>query len=204
MRTMVLASLLWLAIAPGSAVAQVKAHLPANITPPWSKGIQPISRESYWNAMSCGKQPGARPACVFYDAELCANDEFTLAFYTPYKQVAYTVWRAVSRKQPPPTPSYADAQRMRIIIGVRPKHAAQNPVTGLTTTTFQDVHPRTAQVNVSAGLPGLKVNVNGSPVDTPHNEQPMELPPLTRCRRAGSVAQSAAGDRTPRTGWSIR
>ena len=119
MRTMVLASLLWLAIAPGSAVAQVKAHLPANITPPWSKGIQPISRESYWNAMSCGKQPGARPACVFYDAELCANDEFTLAFYTPYKQVAYTVWQAVSRKQPPPTPSYADAQRMRIIIGVR-------------------------------------------------------------------------------------
>jgi hypothetical protein len=152
MRTMVLASLLWLAIAPGSAVAQVKAHLPANITPPWSKGIQPISRESYWNAMSCGKQPGARPACVFYDAELCANDEFTLAFYTPYKQVAYTVWQAVSRKQPPPTPSYADAQRMRIIIGVRPKHAAQNPVTGLTITRGgKTIDPSSRSLDEGAG-----------------------------------------------------
>jgi hypothetical protein len=121
-----------IALAATSAPAQVRAHLPANVTPPWSKGIQPISRESYWNAMTCGKQPGPRPACVFYDAELCANDEFTLAFYTPYKQVAYTVWQAVSRKQPPPTPSYADAQRMRIIVGVRPRHGAQNPVTGLT------------------------------------------------------------------------
>src|SRR3954451_7276543 len=115
-----------------SGAAQVRAHLPANVAPPWSKGIQPISRDSYWNAMTCGKQPGARPPCVFYDAELCANDEFTLAFYTPYKQVAYTVWQAVRRKQPAPTPSYAEAGRMRVIIGVKPRHAAQNPVTGLT------------------------------------------------------------------------
>jgi hypothetical protein len=42
-----------------------------------------------------------------------------------------------------------------------------DPLTGLVTTTFQDVHPRTAQVNVSAGLPGLKLNVNGSPVVAP-------------------------------------
>ena len=130
----------------------MKAHLPANIAPPWSKGIQPISRESYWNAMSCGKQPGARPACVFYDAELCANDEFTLAFYTPYKQVAYTVWQAVSRKQPPPTPSYAEAQRMRIIIGVRPRHAAQNPVTGLTITRAgKTIDPSSRSLDDGAG-----------------------------------------------------
>jgi PKD repeat protein len=42
-----------------------------------------------------------------------------------------------------------------------------DPLTGLVTTTFQDVHPRTAQINVSAGLPGLKLNVNGSPVVAP-------------------------------------
>ena len=152
MRSLVLAFLVCFAIAPGRAVAQVKAHLPANIAPPWSKGIQPISRESYWNAMSCGKQPGARPACVFYDAELCANDEFTLAFYTPYKQVAYTVWQAVSRKQPPPTPSYAEAQRMRIIIGVRPRHAAQNPVTGLTITRAgKTIDPSSRSLDDGAG-----------------------------------------------------
>ena len=152
MRSLALACLLCFAIAPGRAVAQVKGHLPASIAPPWSKGIQPISRESYWNAMSCGKQPGARPACVFYDAELCANDEFTLAFYTPYKQVAYTVWQAVSRKQPPPTPSYAEAQRMRIIIGVRPRHAAQNPVTGLTITRAgKTIDPSSRSLDDGAG-----------------------------------------------------
>ena len=102
-----------LALAVPAAHAQVTGHLPAAITPPWAKGIQPISQESYWNAVSCGKQPGARPTCVFYDAELCANDEFTLALYTPYKQVAYTVWQAVSQKKPAPTPSYGEAQRMQ-------------------------------------------------------------------------------------------
>jgi len=120
-----------LALAVSPAHAQVKARLPAEITPAWTKGIQPISRDSYWNATECGKQPGTRPVCVFWDAELCANDEFTLAFYTPYKQVAYTVWQAVSQKRPAPTPSYAEAGRMRVIIGVKPRRA-QNPVTGLT------------------------------------------------------------------------
>jgi glucose/arabinose dehydrogenase len=42
-----------------------------------------------------------------------------------------------------------------------------DPVTGLVTTTFQDVHPRTAHISVGASQPGLKVNVNGSAVDTP-------------------------------------
>jgi hypothetical protein len=122
------------------------------MTPPWTKGIQPISQESYWNAVSCGKQPGARPACVFYDAELCANDEFTLAFYTPYKQVAYTVWQAVSQKKPAPTPSYGEAQRMRVIIGVKPRHAPQNPVTGLTITRGKTtIDPSSRSLDDGAG-----------------------------------------------------
>src|SRR5919112_1566073 len=95
------------------AGAQIKAHVPAGITPAWNKGIQPISSESYWNAVECGKQGGDRPPCVFYDADLCKNEDFTLALFTPYKFVAYTVWQAVRKKQPPPTPSYADAQRTR-------------------------------------------------------------------------------------------
>ena len=98
--------------------------------------------------MTCGKQSAARPACVFWDADLCANDEFTLAFYTPYKQVAYTVWQAVSRKQPAPTPSYAEAGRMRVIIGLKPRHAAQNPVTGLTIVRGQTT------INPSSRRPG--------------------------------------------------
>jgi hypothetical protein len=90
------------------------------VAPAWDKGIQPISRESYWNAIECGKQKGARPACVFYDADLCKNDDFALTFFTPYKYVAYNVWQAVSQKQPPPTPDYGAAQRTRITLGITP------------------------------------------------------------------------------------
>jgi len=128
-----------LALTASAVRAQVKGHLPPTIAPPWTNGIQPISRESYWNAITCGKQPGPRPACVFYDAELCANDEFTLALYTPYKQVAYTVWQAVSHKQPAPTPSYGDAQRTRIIVGLKPLHRSQNPVAELTIARGKEV-----------------------------------------------------------------
>ena len=113
------------------ASAQVKADVPAGITPAWSKGIQPISRESYWSAVECGKQKTARPACVFYDADLCKNAEFTLALYTPYKKVAYEVWQAVSQKKEPPTPSWGEAQRTSVVLGVRPLHASSNPLTGL-------------------------------------------------------------------------
>ena len=70
MRTVliVLLATFWLST---SSQAQIKAQLPeAPMTPPWDKGIQPISRDSYWNAVECGKQGGARPACVFYDADL--------------------------------------------------------------------------------------------------------------------------------------
>jgi hypothetical protein len=140
-----------LALAVSPAHAQVKAHLPAEITPAWTKGIQPISRDSYWNATECGKQPGARPVCVFWDAELCANDEFTVAFYTPYKQVAYMVWQAVSQKRPAPTPSYAEAGRMRVIIGVKPRRA-QNLVTGLTITRGgATVEPASRSLDEGAG-----------------------------------------------------
>jgi hypothetical protein len=113
------------------ARAQIKAQVPAGITPAWNKGIQPISSESYWNAVECGKQGGDRPACVFYDADACKNDDFTLALFTPYKFVAYTVWQAVRKKQPPPTPSYAEAQRTRVVLGVTPVRGSKNPISAV-------------------------------------------------------------------------
>jgi hypothetical protein len=114
------------------AGAQITAQLPKGpMTPAWDKGIQPISRESYWNAVACGKQGGQRPLCVFYDADLCKNDDFTLALFTPYKQVAYEVWQAIRQKQDPPTPSFGDAQRTRITLGVTPAAGAKNPITAV-------------------------------------------------------------------------
>jgi hypothetical protein len=112
--------------------AQIKARLPeAPMTPPWDKGIQPISQESYWNAVACGKQGGARPACVFYDADLCKNEDFTLAMYTPYKAVAYEVWRVVRNGQPAPTPSYGEAQRTRVTVGVTLAAGSKDTITGV-------------------------------------------------------------------------
>jgi hypothetical protein len=117
------------------ASAQVVAQPPKGpLTPPWDKGIQPISRDSYYNAIACGKQGGANPPCVFYDTGLCKNADFTLALFTPYKQVAYEVWQAVRNKQEPPTPSYADAQRTRITLGVTPASGSKNAITGVTIT----------------------------------------------------------------------
>ena len=69
---------------------------------------------------------------MFYDAVLCPNDDYTLAMFTPYKMVAYEVWRAVNQQQEAPTPSYAEAQRTRISVKLTPKAAAKNPVTALT------------------------------------------------------------------------
>jgi hypothetical protein len=117
---------------PAAPKSTVKAQLPAEpILPAWDKGILPISRESYYNAIECGKQGGQRPLCVFYDADLCRNPDFTLALYTAYKQVAYEVWQAVSRKQPAPTPSYVDAQKTRITVGVTPVRGSKNPIAGV-------------------------------------------------------------------------
>ena len=127
-----LACFVMFALLPVTAAAQIKAQLPKGpMTPAWDKGIQPISRESYWNAVECGKQGGQRPLCVFYDADLCKNEDYTLALFTPYKQVAYEVWRAVRAKQEPPTPSYGDAQRTRITLGVTPVAGSKNPLTAV-------------------------------------------------------------------------
>lgn len=115
-----------------TAHAQIKARTPPSGPPEWNKGIQPISAESYWNAVQCGKQGGDSPACVFYDADLCKNDDFTLALYTPYKMVAHTVWQAVRKKQPPPKPSYTEAQRTRVVLGVTPVRGSKNAITAVT------------------------------------------------------------------------
>jgi hypothetical protein len=132
MRTITALLVTSLGLAPSVVWAQGRAQLPAGpMTPPWEKGIQPISRESYWNAVECGKQGGARPACVFYDADLCKNDDFILAMYTPYKSVAYEVWRVVKAGQPAPTPSYGEAQRTRVTIGVTLAAGSKNAVSGM-------------------------------------------------------------------------
>jgi hypothetical protein len=134
------------------AFAQIKAELPAGITPAWSNGIQPINRDSYWNAVTCGKQGGQRPLCVFYDAVLCPNDDYTIAMFTPYKMVAYEVWRAVRAKQEPPTPSYAEAQRTRITVKLTPKAGAKNPVTGLVVKRgARTVKPPTQSLEAGGG-----------------------------------------------------
>ena len=119
------------ASAPGSADAQIKAQLAAGITPAWNKGIQPISRDNYWNAIECGKQGGARPACVFYDSDLCKNEDFVLALFTPYKLVAYETWQATRKHQEPLASSYGDAQKTRVTLGVTPVKGSKNTITGV-------------------------------------------------------------------------
>ena len=111
---------------PAVAEAQIKAQVRSAPAPPWDKGILPISAESYYNAIECGKQGGDNPACVFWDTDLCKNDDFSLAWYTAYKQVAYEVWTAVRRKQPPPQPSYPAAQRTRVTISITQAKGSKN------------------------------------------------------------------------------
>lgn len=117
---------------PAAANAQIKAQPRKGATPAWGKGILPISRESYWNAVECGKQGADDPPCVFWDTGLCKNDDFILTLYTPYKMVAYEVWRVVRQKQPPPTPNYQEAQRTRITIAVTRARGSNNPLADLT------------------------------------------------------------------------
>jgi hypothetical protein len=116
--------------AGAQAPAPIKATVPAS-KPAWTKGIQPLNRDSYYHAIECGKQGAAQPSCVFYDADLCKNDDFVLSFYSPYKQVAYEVWGAVSRKRPAPTPSYQAAQQTRVVIGITPVRGAKNQIADL-------------------------------------------------------------------------
>src|SRR5262245_4178303 len=108
------------------AQTQIKAQARTAPVPAWNKGILPISSESYWNAVECGKRGGQDPPCVFYDTGLCKNEDFTLALFTPYKMVAYEVWRAVQAKQPAPTPSYVQAQQTRITVGVTQVRNSKN------------------------------------------------------------------------------
>ena len=110
-----------------AAQAPVKAIVPVS-KPAWSKGIQPLTRDSYYHAIECGKQGAAQPSCVFYDADLCKNDDFVLSFYSPYRQVAYEVWTAVSRKRPAPTPNYSAAQKTRVVIGINSVRGAKNQI----------------------------------------------------------------------------
>lgn len=99
------------------AALQVQGTVAAGAKPAWEKGIQPITPETYYQAIECGKLGGP---CVFWDAGLCKNPDFELAMYTPYKAVAYEVWRVVSQKQPAPQPNYQEAQRTRITVGATP------------------------------------------------------------------------------------
>jgi hypothetical protein len=130
MKTIVVA--LALAVAwPFTVAAQIKATARSGAAPPWNKGILPINPESYYHAIECGKQGGEDPPCVFYDTGLCKNDDFALALYTPYKSVAYEVWRVVRAKQPAPTPNYQQAQQTRVTIGVTPVRGSTNTFTNL-------------------------------------------------------------------------
>ena len=113
-----------------AAQTQVKAQIAPGAKPAWEKGILPITPESYYNAIECGKQ-GGNPACVFWDTGLCKNPDFELAMYTPYKSVAYEVWRVVSQKKPAPQPNYAEAQRTRITVGVTPVRGSTNTFSSL-------------------------------------------------------------------------
>ena len=119
------------AMAPGSALAQVKGQVASGIMPVWDKGIQPISRDNYWNAVECGKQGGDRPACVFYDTDFCKNDDFAIALFTPYKLVAYETWQATRKRQEPLATSYGDAQKTRITVGITPVKGSKNAVTAV-------------------------------------------------------------------------
>ena len=134
-------------------LAQIRATVPSEpVTPAWNKGIQAINQEKYWNAVECGKQGGARPPCVFYDADLCKNPDFTLALFTPYKLVAHEVWQAAQKKQPVPATSFGAAQRTRITIGVTPAKGSKNPIAALTIKRAGKViQPSTQSVDATGG-----------------------------------------------------
>lgn len=124
-----LVALLWLPAS--SALAQVKGQVRTASTPAWTKGILPISPESYYNAIECGKQGGDDPPCVFWDTGACPNDDFVLAWYTPYKQVAYEVWATMRQKKPAPQPNFQAAQKTRVTIGVTQARGSKNALTDL-------------------------------------------------------------------------
>jgi len=128
-RIVVLALFACVLLHPAGVHAQITAVARPGATPAWDQGLIPINAESYYHAIECGKQGGEDPPCVFWDTGICKNDDFTLAFYSGYKEVAYQVWTAVRKKQPAPQPSYQSAQRTRVTIGVTPAPGSKNVLT---------------------------------------------------------------------------
>ena len=114
---------------PAPSAAQITAVARPNASPIWDKGMIPINAESYYHAIECGKRGGDDPPCVFWDTGLCKNDDFELAFYSAYKQVAYEVWAAIRKKKPAPQPSYQAAQRTRVTVGVTSVPGSKNAFT---------------------------------------------------------------------------
>ena len=136
---------------PVAAQAPIKGTVPAS-KPAWTKGIQPLNRDSYYHAIECGKQGASEPSCVFYDAGLCKNDDFVLALYSPYKQVAYEVWGALSRKRPVPTPSYQAAQQTRVVIGITPVRGAKNQIANVVVKRGgKTIEPDTRTIDGTSG-----------------------------------------------------
>jgi hypothetical protein len=127
----VLAVVVCLGLMPALAQAQVTAKARPGAKPAWDKGMIAVNAESYYHAIACGKQGGEDPPCVFWDTGFCKNDDFDLAFYSGYKQVAYEVWTAVRKKKPAPQPSYQSAQRTRVTICVTPVAGSKNVFTDL-------------------------------------------------------------------------
>jgi len=128
-RSLVVIGLIASTASAGQAPAlSITADIPPGIKPLWEKGILAINAESYYQAIDCGKQ-GGNPACVFWDADLCKNPDFDLAMFTPYKSVAYEVWRVVRQGQPAPQPNYAEALNTRITIGITPVRGSRNTLT---------------------------------------------------------------------------
>ena len=130
--TGVLWALLFMAMSPEHSSAQITATARPDATPTWYQGIQPISSESYYHAIECGKQGGNDPPCVFWDTGLCKNDDFELSAYTAYKQIAYEVWQVVRNGRPAPQPDFYAAQNTRVTIGVSSVQDSDNKLTDLT------------------------------------------------------------------------
>ena len=150
-RTALAAAVVFALAVPAAGQAPIKATVPAS-KPAWSKGIQPLTRDSYYHAIECGKQGALEPSCVFYDAGLCKNEDFVLALYSPYKQVAYEVWGAVSRKRPVPTPSYQAAQQTRVVIGITPVRGAKNQIANvLVKRGGKTIEPDTRTIDGTSG-----------------------------------------------------
>lgn len=126
-----LAAVGWVLFAPADVSAQITAVARPGARPAWSKGLRQVDAESYYNAIECGKQGGEDPACVFWDTGICKNDDFTLTFYSGYKEVAYAVWAAVRANKPAPQPSYQSARMTRVTVGISPVRGAKNPFTDL-------------------------------------------------------------------------